>query len=335
MRFDLTDEQRGIRDAARALCTRAYDQSALRARMRGGDEGVRLWRELARNGWAGIAVSAEHHGQGLGMVELALVCDELGMVLAPATFVATAAAAIAVERGGTATQQARWLPGFASGDAPAALATVQADGGALALDADGAAALLLIGGTRVSLAPADAYTLEDLDGVDVTRRLTRPSRIAALEELKEPAAVMDRIEVCLSAELVGVAQRALDIAVHHARTREQFGRPIGAYQAVSHRAADMLIAVESARSAVLSAAWTADNSADDLPFAASVAKSSAAAAAWECASGALQIHGGIGFTWEHECHLLLRRAAATSRLLHGADWHLERAASLRGLAPAV
>ncbi|MFN2582354.1 MAG: acyl-CoA dehydrogenase family protein [Candidatus Dormibacteria bacterium] len=336
MRFDLSDEQRGIRDAVRALARERYDAQTVRRQMDGGDDGERLWRELVRAGWPRLAVSSEHDGQGLGMVEVALVCEELGGVLAPATFLGNAAAACAVEYAGGAEHHSRWLPGFVSGESRGAIGMRDGVGGALAIDADGAAALIVAGDDSVTLAPATAYTLEPLDGVDVTRRLARVSAITYEERLDgNLGGVLDRIEVMLAAELVGVAQRALDLALTHAKTREQFGRLIGAYQAVSHRCADMLVAVESARSAVLSAAWIADHDGGQLPFAASVAKVSAANAAWQCAAGALQIHGGIGFTWEHDCHLLLRRAAASSRLLRSVDWHLDRVASLRGLERTV
>ena len=333
MRFDLTDEQRGIRDAVRALCRQVYDSQAGRAQMKDGDAGDRLWQELVRAGWPGIAVSPSHRGQGLGMVELALVCEELGAALAPATFLGNAAAAAFTEYGGRTDQWSRWLDGFATGEGRGAIAMLQPDGSALALDAEGAVALIVIGPEQVWLVPAPAYVLEPADGMDVTRRLARAVEISFGDPLDgDIETVRDRVEVTVAAELVGAAQHALDLAVEHAKHREQFGRPIGAYQAVSHRCADMLLDVESARSAVLSAAWTADHSTDDLPFAASVAKVAASQAAWRVAAGAIQVHGGIGFTWEHDCHLLLRRAGASARLLRSVDWHLERIASLRGLA---
>ncbi|MBV8195463.1 MAG: acyl-CoA/acyl-ACP dehydrogenase [Candidatus Dormibacteraeota bacterium] len=336
MRFDLSEEQRGIRDAVRSLASQTYGAQDLRRQISGADAAGRLWRELVGAGWPSIAVSASHRGMGLGLVELSLVCEELGAVLAPATFIANAAAATAVEYAGSGELWTRWLPGFASGESPGAMAMQQPDGTTLAFDAEGAAALLVVGPDRLTVVPATAYTLEPLDGIDVTRRLSRVTGIAYSEPLDgDVTTVLDRVEVAVAAELVGVAQRALDIAVSHATSREQFGRPIGAYQAVSHRCAAMLVDVESARSAVLSAAWTADHNAEELAFAASVAKVAASRAAWNAATGALQIHGGIGFTWEHECHLLLRRAAASARLLRGVDWHLERVASLRGLDGAV
>ncbi|HZU76391.1 MAG TPA: acyl-CoA dehydrogenase, partial [Dehalococcoidia bacterium] len=149
----------------------------------------------------------------------------------------------------------------------------------------------------------------------------------------DPAAAVDCVEVLVSAELVGVAQRAMELAVEHAQQREQFGRPIGAFQAVSHRCADMLVAVEGARSAVLSAAWTADHEPERLAFATSVAKVTAADAAWQVTTSSLQVHGGMGFTWEHPIHRFLRRAAMSGRLFRTVDQHLDRLATLGGLSP--
>ena len=333
MRFDLTEEQRGIRDAVRALCRQLYDSRAVRTQMKSAATGERLWKELVRAGWPGIAVSPSPRGQGLGMVELALVCEELGAALAPATFLGNAAAAAFTEYCGGEELWSRFLDGFASGEAPGAIAMLQPDGSALALDAEGATALVVVAPDRVWLVPSPGYVLEPADGFDVTRRLSRVTDIAFDDPLEgDVETVRDRVEVMVAAELVGAAQRALDLTVEHAKHREQFGRPVGAYQAVSHRCADMLLDVESARSAVLSAAWTADHSADGLPFAASVAKVSASQAAWRVAGGAIQVHGGIGFTWEHDCQLLLRRAGSSARLMRSVDWHLERVASLKGLA---
>jgi alkylation response protein AidB-like acyl-CoA dehydrogenase len=331
MRFDLTDEQRAVRDAIDDLCRSRWDSTAARSYGSGRADDSVLWGELVAAGWTGVAVAEEHGGQGLGTVELTLVCEGLGRALAPSAFFGNAAAATIVAAAGDDQQRRRWLPGFASGEARGALGSWQPDGSALAYDAEGAAALVLVQAGRVAIVAADTCTFEKTEGVDLTRRLTRVSFGAADELRGDVVAAVDRAEVALSAELVGVANRALDLAVEHARTRQQFGRPIGAYQAVSHRCADMLIDVESARSAVLCAAWTADNDAEGLPFAASVAKVAAAQGAWRTTTASLQVHGGIGFTWEHDCHLLLRRAVASAHLLGSADWHLDRVAGRRGL----
>lgn len=331
MRFDLTDDQRAARDAINDLCRARWGSAAARRYGAGEDEGDALWGELAAAGWTGIAVAEEYGGQGLGTVELTLVCEELGRALAPAMFLGNAAAALLVDTAGDDEQRRRWLPGFANGDRRGAFGTLQSDGSALVYDVEGAAVLVLLTDGRAMLVAAEECTLEPVVGVDPTRRLTRV-RAGDGDELRgDVAAAVDRVEVALSAELVGVANRSLDLAVDHARTREQFGRPIGAFQAVSHRCADMLIDVESARSAVLCAAWTADHARADLPFAASVAKVAAAQGAWRVTTSSLQVHGGIGFTWEHDCHLLLRRALASGHLLGSAESHLDRVAAWRGL----
>jgi alkylation response protein AidB-like acyl-CoA dehydrogenase len=143
-----------------------------------------------------------------------------------------------------------------------------------------------------------------------------------------PAA--DRGAVALAAELVGVAQRALDIGVDYAKEREQFGRPIGAYQAVSHRLADMLWAVEEARSLTLYAAWAGDADPDALPLAASMAKARASDAACSVTHDAIQTLGGIGFTWEHDIHFFLKRARVSYALMGTPGEHRARVAALSG-----
>ena len=138
--------------------------------------------------------------------------------------------------------------------------------------------------------------------------------------------------IALAAELTGIAQRAMEMAVSYAKERQQFDRPIGAYQAVSHRCAEMLYDTEEARSLTYYAAWTADAEPESLPLAASMAKARASEAGWRVSAAALQVHGGIGFTWEHDLHFLLKRAKVGAELLGDPRMHRERVASLVGLA---
>ena len=140
--------------------------------------------------------------------------------------------------------------------------------------------------------------------------------------------------MALASELVGVAQRALEMAVDYARERKQFGRPIGSYQAVSHACAQMLLEVESARSTTFYAAWTAESEPESLALAASMAKAYASDAGWRVTAAALQVHGGIGFTWEHDLHFFLKRARTDGQLFGSASEHRERVAELAGLARA-
>ena len=276
MRFDLSDDQRAVRDAIDELCRARWDSAAVRRRIAGEDDGAHLWGELARAGWTGAAVDEGHGGQGLGCVELALVCESLGRSLAPGTFLGNTAAALLVQTAGDEKQRRRWLPGFASGEARGAVAMLRPDGSALAFDAEGAAAVVFVEPGRAVIAASEMCHFEPLEGIDLTRRLARVTASESEDLRGDTGPAVDRIEVALSAELVGIAQRAMDLAVEHARTRQQFGRPIGAYQAVSHRCADMLLDVESARSAALCAAWTADHDTAALAFASSVAKVAAA-----------------------------------------------------------
>ncbi len=137
--------------------------------------------------------------------------------------------------------------------------------------------------------------------------------------------------VAVAAELVGLGQRAMEMAVEYAKEREQFERPIGAYQGVSHACAKMLYDVEEARSLTYAAAWAADAEPDSLPLAAAMAKARASEAAWDVCKASIQVHGGIGFTWEHDLHFLLKRARADAQLFGTAGQHKERVAALSGL----
>jgi alkylation response protein AidB-like acyl-CoA dehydrogenase len=328
MRFDLTDEQRAIKDAVHRLCQAWWEQTPPQPDMPTAADA--LWPKLAASGWTQLCVPRRLGGQGAGLLELSLVIEELGYVLAPATFLGNASAALVLAAADDEPQRRR-LSAIAGGDVRAGFGQLRDDRDGVGIDVDGADLLVLLGrDAAVVIAPVPSG-LVSLQGLDLTRRFVRVATKAA-ERIAGPIeAARDCIEVLVATELVGVAQHAMDLAVAHAKSREQFGRPIGAYQAVSHRCADMLVLVESARSAVLSAAWTADNAPADLPFAASVAKVAAVDAAWQVTASALQVHGGMGFTWEHPIHLLLRRAAASSRLSGGVDHHLDRIAALNGV----
>jgi len=204
-------------------------------------------------------------------------------------------------------------------------------------DADSAAVIVLLGdGDGVVLEPSQCE-LEPVDSIDQTRRY---ARVTAPDGAGEPlggdvAGALHRIATVVAAEIVGVAQRAMEMSVAYARERRQFDRPIGAYQAVSHRCADMLRDVEGARSLAYWASWAADAEPDTLPLAAAMAKAQASDAGWSVTSSALQVLGGIGFTWEHDLHFLLKRAKVDGELFGSATEHRERVAALSGLGAAV
>jgi alkylation response protein AidB-like acyl-CoA dehydrogenase len=331
MNFDLSDEQREIKDTARQFLSARFKPEKVRelAESRSYDDA--LWKEIAELGWPGIAIPEEHQGQGLGTVELMLLCEELGYACAPTPFLSNAIAALVIADGGSDEQQARWLPGIASGETLGAAALDPSEP-ALVADAEGAAVLLLPDGDQgVLVEPGDAE-IEPLELIDATRSFARVSASGG-----EPMPVetgMYRAMVALAGELTGLGQRAMEMAVEYAREREQFGRPIGAYQAVSHRCAGMLYDVEEARSLTYYAAWCADAEPESLPLAAHMAKARASEAAWSVASAALQTFGGIGFTWEHDLQFWLKRARVDRQLLGGPSQHRERVAELAGLGAA-
>jgi alkylation response protein AidB-like acyl-CoA dehydrogenase len=331
--FDLTDDQRAIQRTARDFLADAYPAAEVRRLAyetpRGfTDEG---WAAMCELGWPALLVPEEHGGLGLGVVELAVVQEELGAALAPSPFLSTVAAAAVIADAGSDEQRERWLPALAAGEARGAVATVLDDAGWTAVpDADGADVIVVRENDAWSLT-ADT-SAEAVEALDSTRRLWRVRADRDLEPLPgEGERAFDVVAVALAAESVGVARRAMDMAVQYAKEREQFGRPIGAYQAVSHACAQMLLEVEGARSTTLYAAWALDHEPESGPLAASMAKAYASDAGWRVPAAALQVHGGIGFTWEHDLHLWLKRGKANAYVWGDSRAHRTRVADLIGL----
>jgi alkylation response protein AidB-like acyl-CoA dehydrogenase len=331
MRFDLADEQKAIHDSARDMLAKRYPMRRVRELAEAGEYDDDAWKEVARLGWPGLAIPEEHGGQGLGLVELAVLLEEFGYAVAPSPFLSTVSAALLIDRAGSDAQRAKWLPAIASGESVATLGVADRRGMALVPDAGLASIVVLVDGEEARVVEGPVAEAERADTLDATRRFY-PMEVGAGEPLEgDVAGGLDLAEVALAAELVGVAQRGQEMAVEYAKVRQQFGRPIGAYQAVSHRCAAMLLETESARSATLFAAWAAGNDPAALPLAASVAKVTAADAGWHVTSSALQVFGGIGFTWEHDLQFLLKRATVDGHLLGSAGRHRDRIADLSGL----
>jgi alkylation response protein AidB-like acyl-CoA dehydrogenase len=293
MRFELSDDQQAIQRTAREFLADRYPPEEVRRLAFEEERGFTdaQWTAIAELGWPALVVPEEDGGLGLGVVELAVVQEELGAALAPSPFLSTVAAAALIADAGSDGQRERWLPALAEG---------------------------------VGAEPAQS--------LDPTRRLWSIEVAGAREPLPgDGARAGDVIAVALAAESVGVARRTLDMAVEYAKEREQFGRPIGAYQAVSHACAQMLLEVEGARSTTLYAAWALDHEPESGPLAASMAKAYASDAGWRVPAASLQVHGGIGFTWEHDLHLWLKRGKANAYLWGDAREHRERVAALIGL----
>jgi alkylation response protein AidB-like acyl-CoA dehydrogenase len=350
MRFELTDDQQAIRRTAREFLASRYPPEEIRRLAFDDERGFtdEQWTAIAELGWPALVVGEDDGGLGLGVVELAVLQEELGYALAPTPLLSTVAAALVIAARGDDAQRAEWLPGIAEGGLRA---TVAPDGDGLSSDADalagtlqavpdaGAADLLVVAvdadrDVVVDLR-GDGVTVEPADALDPTRRLSTVrlarARAQPLRGAGSRSRASDTVAVAIAAESVGVAQRTMEMAVAHARDRRQFGQPIGVFQAVSHACAQMLLEVEGARSAVLYAAWALDAAPDEAPLAAAMAKAYASDAGRRVPAAALQVLGGIGFTWEHDLHLWLKRGHANAATWGDARSHRRRVADLLAL----
>jgi len=367
MDLSFTEEQQHLKDTARRLLAERAGSASLRTTIEGeAGRDPELWQELSESmGWTGILVPEAHDGLGLGPVELCAIMEEMGRALYSGPFFSSVCLAQNVLLAcGDEAAHARHLPGLASGSTRAAVALTDADpeaaasarrdGDGFVLDGhkchvvDGASAELLLvtatldGHPAVFALDATAAGLERTatPTMDQTRRQARvvlsgvhASGDALIASGAGTAAALqlalDRARIALAAEQVGSAQACLDTAVEYAKTRTQFGRPIGSFQAIKHKCADMMTQLESARSAcyyATAAAARADTTADELTELASLTQAFCSEAHFFCAGENIQVHGGIGFTWEHDAHLHFKRARASQTLLGDPAAHRSRIA---------
>ena len=313
MDFDLSPDQKEIKDVARELLAARSPWAKVREAAEAREYGDALWRELCELGWPGIAVAEGHGGQGLGAVELAVLLEELGYACAATPFLSTAVAASVIQACGTDAQRERYGAALASGEATAGVGTRE-----LCADGAGAAVLVLLDGDEAELVDGAAAEAHALDVIDSTRRYAAV-RGGTGEPLGPGAA--DRVRAAVAAEVVGLCQQALDMTLAYVKDRRQFGVPVGSFQAVAHRCAQMLLSTETARSTAYFAAWAADADPERLPEAAALAGAAAADGGREVTASAIQAHGGIGFTWEADVHWLYKRAQLNAALLGGAGRH--------------
>ena len=352
MRFELTDDQQAIQRTAREFLASRYPVEEVRRLAIEDERGFtdEQWRAIAELGWPALVVPEDDGGLGLGVVELAVLQEQLGYALAPTPLLSTVSAALAIAAAGSPEQRAEWLPALAEGERRGTVAPLYSgrdlDGGAVSgtfeavPDAAGADLLVVPAGhERIAVIDlhGDGVRVEAAEALDPTRRLSTVTLERAPATALDGgdggalARARDVIAVAVAAESVGVAQRAMEMAVAHARDRQQFGRPIGVFQAVSHPCAQMLLETEGARSAVLFAAWALDHSPDEAPLAAAMAKAYASDAGWRVPAAALQVLGGIGFTWEHDLHFWLKRGRANAATAGDGRSHRARVADLIGL----
>ena len=301
MNFDLSEDQRTIKSTAREFLAARYPLAEVRRLALEDERGFTdaQWREMVELGWPEIAE--------LGTVEMIVVAEELGYALAPTPLQSTWAAGLlgaSLSEG----QRGALVVGELGFDAGTADVLVDWDGAVVA-----------------------GASVEPVRGLDPTRRLFRVSGGERSLGGGEVEAGRLRAAVMNAADSVGVAERAMEMAVAYAKERKQFGRAIGSYQAVSHACAQMLLEVEGARSAVYWAAWALDHEPETAPLATAIAKAYAGDAGRRVPRAALQVHGGIGFTWEHDLHLFLKRGEANAHTYGEGPEHRERIAELAGL----
>ncbi|MEO8036139.1 MAG: acyl-CoA dehydrogenase family protein [Acidobacteriota bacterium] len=366
MDFDLSKPQRLLKQSARELLSRECKAERVRQVMANEDAyDEALWRSIADQGWTGLGVPEAQGGLALGVVELAAVFEETGRVCMPGPFLSTTFAAALIARMGTAEQQTRYLEPIATGERKATVAILEQsaswDLDSIELSAalhhevfvlsgekhfvqDAAVAdtifcvaragseLLVLpvekesAGLSIRRTPSMDETRKSsvvtFDGVRVHHRNALPGDRASLQ------AAIDLATVALCAEMVGGMQWVLDTTVEYAKARQQFGRPIGSFQAVQHQCADMLLMTESSRSATYYAAWALTHDHPSASLAVSIAKAYCSDAYREVSNRGAQVHGGIGFTWEHDLQLYYKRSKASETLFGDATLHRERIAKL-------
>ncbi len=350
MNFDFSDDQKQLRDQARKFLAEKSSPKAVRVVLDGKAPYDReLWKGLADMGFLGVAIPEEYGGAGAGHLELCVIAEEMGRALAPVPFSSTVyLAAEALLLAGSDAQKKKWLPAIASGEAIGTLALFEgkgnpspdgvkltASGGVLNGGKkpvpDGAIADLAVVAARTGSSGRDSdisLFLVDLKGGGVeAKSLTNldPTRGQAELTFKnckaEPlgpagegwgiiSQVLDRAAVLIAFEQLGGADRALEMGRDYALDRIAFGRPIGSFQAVKHMLADMYVSATLARSNCYYGAWALSTNASELPEAAASARISATQAFQHCAKNNIQVHGGMGFTWEFDCHMYYRRANA-------------------------
>ncbi|MBS0561672.1 MAG: acyl-CoA/acyl-ACP dehydrogenase [Proteobacteria bacterium] len=360
MNFDFSDELKQLRDEARRFL-RERCPAATPRRILEGDEAYdrALWREISGMGWTGAAIPEAYGGAGLGHLAVCVLAEEIGYAIAPIPFASSVyLASEAILRFGSEAQRKAWLPKLASGEVIGCLACVEGPGIVDARRFNATVADGKLTGSKVPVMDGDIADLAivavrggglylvDLSSAGVTREAVAtidPSRSharisfagAAAERLAHAdgdglRTLLDRAAIMMAFEQVGGAQAALDMARDYALQRYAFGRPIGSFQAIKHKLADVYVAVELARSNAYYGAWALSKDAAELPVAASLARVAATEAGWQAAKENIQTHGGMGFTWAFDCHLHYRRAKLLGLALgSGREWKHRLISELR------
>jgi alkylation response protein AidB-like acyl-CoA dehydrogenase len=327
MDFDFSEEQYMLRDAVRDLLQKECTPAEVR-RLWDDETGrnPERWRKLGELGVLGLTIPEDAGGAGMDELDLVLALEEAGRAILPEPLLEHAAiGAPLLARAGTDAQKSAWLPRLATGEAKV---TVGLKGQPYIQDADADIVILEQDG-ELHAATQDRLTLTSMPSVDGARRLSRVTAELDQDTLMGPAGgdaawAFDHGAAGTSAELVGIAQAMVDMTVAYAKEREQFGQKIGSFQAVQHKLAETYLLVETAKAAVYYAAYALAKDLPDASIHVSVAKAYASDAERRANYESLQIHGGIGFTWEHDLHLWLKRGRALEAQYGDADWHRRR-----------
>jgi len=326
MDFDLSADQQALREAAAGLLRSRSGRTVVRTAMdRGGAPDPALWAAMVDQGWCGIAVPEVDGGVGLGWVEAAVLLEQVGATVAPAPILSQLVALDVLA-------SSEWAAGLLDGST---IATVAEGLDGPVPYAPSADVVVAIEQDRLVAIDLAGHRPGGEPAMDLTRTIGWLRSAVLVDAPRRDLGGRDEVErfrdvasVAYSAEMLGIAQQVLDLSVAYAGERQQFGRPIGSFQAVKHRCADMLVDVEGMRSAVYWAAWCVSARDPDASVAASTAKVWCSDAVGRVTASALQVHGGIGFTWEHDLHLYLKRAHLDALSFGDASAHRTRLAAL-------
>jgi alkylation response protein AidB-like acyl-CoA dehydrogenase len=355
MQFGLSESQQMLKDNARKFFAGECPMEEVRRLMESETAYDKtLWEKMTEQGYTGIIFPEEYGGVALGKVELALLMEESGRALLPGPFFSTVALAGAViDAAASPEDKKKYLAPICAGDARSTVAFLEANSswnpseiqiaaakGALTGEKlfvpDAAVADFIVviarNGIFTVASKASGMRIAPMLGMDLTRKLYRIEFLSTpAEKIGDISALARGFDIATTAlvcELVGGMQRTLDITVEYAKMRKQFGKPIGMFQAVQHQCADMYLETESSRSAAYYAAWALEENAPDASVAVSIAKMYASDAARSVGNRGIQVHGGMGFTWENDVHLYYRRAKSSETAFGDSTFHRERIARL-------